>query len=158
MTDDKLTEKGTVTLPDGKAKGMSVLLQNLVEKGFDPKRKYSTKEIYGKPMQRASGHSRWGTIAHRNTVGARINKDSIPYDHKVGVDESGRKYLDTNIEALPEHPRWDTDPVGTKYTIGTQMEFFRKNERDDFEFIGISGGRDGLEKIDAKTMRMYLQW
>jgi len=143
----------------GEAKEMSKLLQSLVAKGFDPKRRYSIKEIYGKPMVKATALSRWGTIAHRNSVGAKVNENSLRYKHKIGVDKSGRRFIDTNFEAWPDHPRrWDTDPVGTKYTGETKMEFFREDLRDRFEFIGISGGEDGLEKISDKTIRMYLKW
>jgi hypothetical protein len=144
---------------NGDDQKISPLLKSLIAKGFDPNGKYSIVDIYGKFMQKATGRSKWGTLAHRNTTGATVNEDSIPYNHKVGVDASGRKYVDTNFEAWPDHPKgWNVDPLGTTYTSGTYMEFYRAQPEGDFEFVGFSGGKDSLEKIDENTIRMYLQW
>ena len=142
--------------PSGK---ISPLLKKVMDNGFDPQKKYTIIEIYGHPMQKATGLSKWGVYAHRNSTGAKVNEYSEEYVHEYKIDTSGRRYLETNFDAWVDHPKnWDTDPIGTKYTTSTFMEFYRPSLTDDFEFIGFSGGKDSIEKVTDVTVRMYLQW
>jgi|GEM_PF-6384186 len=138
---------------------ISPLLKKVMDNGFDPLKKYSIIEIYGKPMIKATSKSKWGVYAHRNSTGARSNINTEEYIHIYKIDASGCRYLETNFHAWADHPKtWNTDPIGTKYTMSTYMEFYRPTITDDFEFIGFSGGKDNYEKVDDVTIRMYLQW
>ena len=138
---------------------ISPLLKKTIEKGFNPQKRYTITEIYGHFLQKSIGLSKWGVYAHRNSTGSKTNIKSEEYIHEYEVDTSGRRYLDTNFNAWPDHPKnWETDPIGTKYTTSTLMEFYRPSLSEDFEFIGFSGGKDSLEKVKEDIIRKYLEW
>jgi len=138
---------------------ISPLLKKVMDKGFDPHKKYKIIEIYGKPMQKSAGMSIWGVYAHRNSTGAKVNEFTEEYKHVYSIDASGCRYLETNFNAWDTHPvNWDTDPIGTKYDASTFMEFYRPTLNDDFDFIGFSGGKDNYEKVSDEIIRMYLKW
>ena len=144
-----------LNIPENK----SPLLKKVMEKGFDPYKKYSIKEIYGHKLQQSIGMSIWDVYAHRNSTGSKSNEKLEEYDHTYIIDQNGCRYLETNFKAWGEHPKeWDNDPIGTKYTATTLMEFYRPSLTDDFTFIGFSGGKNSQEKISPEIIRKYLFW